>query len=105
MIERFEQMLAQGQDNALLRFSLGQAYLQQGNAAQAVIHLRAAVAHDPEYSAAWKSLGKALSEAGQAQDACAAYQQGIAVAERKGDKQASKEMQVFLRRLQRSTSS
>ena len=32
MIENFERMLASGQDNALLRFSLGNAYLQAGMA-------------------------------------------------------------------------
>jgi Tfp pilus assembly protein PilF len=102
MIENFEQMLASGQDNALLRFSLGNAYLQAGDARAAVPHLREAVAQDPQYSAAWKLLGKALMEAGEPAEAVAVYTRGIEVAEGRGDKQAAKEMQVFLRRARKA---
>ena len=99
--ERFEQMLADGKDSALLRFGLGSHYLKAGEAARAAEHLRAAVAQDPGYSAAWKLLGKALAQAGERDAAIAAYRDGIAAAARKGDKQAAKEMEVFLRRLER----
>lgn len=100
-IADFEAMLAAGRDNALLRFSLGSEYLKAGDAAKAAEHLRRAVEHDPKYSAAWKLLGRALAEAGAAEDALAAYRQGIAVAEARGDKQAAKEMGVFARRLEK----
>ena len=99
--ERFEALLAAGKDNALLRFSLGMQYLQAGDAARAAEHLKRAVAHDPDYSAAWKLLGKALAQGGDAAGAAAAYRDGIDAAGRKGDKQAAKEMTVFLRRLER----
>ena len=82
-------------------FGLGSAFLKAGDASVAVEHLRRAVAFDPGYSAAWKLLGKALSATGRDADALAAYQEGIAAAEKKGDKQAMKEMQVFARRLAR----
>lgn len=101
MIENFEKMLAQGQDNALLRYSLGNAYLNDGQAHKAAEHLRIAVRHDPQYSAAWKALGKALSESGDVDGAIDAYGRGIEVAERKGDKQAAKEMSVFHKRLRK----
>ncbi len=89
-------------DGALLRFSLGNEWMRRGDAAQAIPHLREAVARDPNYSAAWKLLGKALAEAGQPQEALASYRAGIAVAEAKGDIQAAKEMKVFARRLERA---
>ena len=89
-------------DNALLRFSLGSEYLKAGDAESAVAHLRAALAHDPKFSAAWKLLGKALAAAGDTQAALATYREGIAVATARGDLQAAKEMQVFARRLERS---
>jgi predicted Zn-dependent protease len=101
LVDRFEAMLAAGRDDALLRFSLGMQYLQAGDAARAVEHLKRAVAHDPDYSAAWKLLGKALAQGGDAAGAAAAYRDGIDAAGRKGDKQAAKEMTVFLRRLER----
>ena len=71
-----------------------------GKAQRAADHLARAVELDPKYSAAWKGLGKALADAGRKSDALAAYRQGIAVAEAKGDKQAAKEMTVFARRLE-----
>jgi predicted Zn-dependent protease len=99
--QRFEALLASGKDSALLRFGLGSHYLKAGELARAVEHLRAAVAQDREYSAAWKLLGKALGESGLRLEAIAAYRQGIDAAGRRGDKQAAREMAVFLRRLEK----
>jgi predicted Zn-dependent protease len=101
MRENLEALLARGQDSALLRFTLGELCLKTGDTADAVAHLSKALAHDPSYSAAWKLYGKALTEAGQHDEAIAAYTQGIATAEAKGDRQAAKEMQVFLKRLEK----
>jgi Tfp pilus assembly protein PilF len=101
-VERFEALLASGKDSALLRFSLGMHYQNAGDAGRAVEHLRSAVAQDPGYSAAWKLLGKALADAGRNPEAMDAYRRGIEAAERKGDKQAGKEMSVFLRRLEKA---
>jgi len=98
----FERMLAGGKDGALLRFSLGTGHLKAGNAGTAVVHLRRAVELDPHYTAAWKALGRALTENGQPEAALAAYREGIAVADRRGDKQAGKEMTVFARRIEKS---
>jgi predicted Zn-dependent protease len=98
----FEKMLAAGRDGALLRFSLGNEYLKAGEPGRAAPHLAQAVALDPDYTAAWKLLGKALADNGQATDALAAYRAGIAVAQRKGDKQAGKEMEVFARRIEKA---
>ena len=96
----FERMLAAGKDSALLRFSLGNEHMKAGNHAVAVEHLRRAVVLDAGYTAAWKLLGRALVDAGQPGEALAAYREGIAVADRKGDKQAGKEMRVFAKRIE-----
>jgi Tfp pilus assembly protein PilF len=95
-------MLAAGRDNALLRFSLGNAYLGANQPAQALPHLQKAVEHDLNYSAAWKLLGRALNEAGDAKAALDAYRQGIEIAQAKGDIQAAKEMTVFAKRIEKS---
>jgi predicted Zn-dependent protease len=104
LIETFQAMLAKGQDNALLRYSLGNAYLKEGNDLAAIKHLYAALDHNPKYSAAWKLLGRALSNSGQSQQALKVFEQGIAVAENQGDQQAAKEMRVFKRRLEKALS-
>ena len=100
--QRFEALLASGKDGALLRFSLGMHYLAAGEPARAAVHLRRAVEQDPAYSAAWKLLGKALAESGDTAGAMSAYRDGIAAAEQRGDKQAGKEMAVFLKRLEKA---
>lgn len=98
VIENFEAMLARGQDSVLLRYGLGNAYLNQDDPKRAIPHLAEAVRLDPGYSAAWKLYGKALAAAGRHADAVAALDLGIATAETKGDVQAAKEMQVFRKR-------
>ena len=101
-IESLEKMLGGPRDGALLRFSLGNEYLKAGDPAQAGKCFREAVDRDSQYSAAWKALGKALAETGDAAGALAAYERGISVAEAKGDIQAAKEMKVFARRLSKA---
>ncbi len=98
-IANFERMISAGRDSALLRFSLGNEYLKIGDPSGAAEHLEKAVLLDAGYSAAWKLLGKALTECGRLERAISAYERGITVAEGKGDKQAAKEMRVFVKRL------
>lgn len=100
-LETFEKMLAQGKDSAMLRFSLGNECHKAARLEDAMAHLRAALALDARYSAAWKLLGKVQVEAAQPEQALQTYRQGIAVAQEKGDLQAVKEMQVFAKRLEK----
>jgi Tfp pilus assembly protein PilF len=101
LIASLRQQCGGPRDGALLRFSLGNALLGDGNAAAAADELRRALAFDPTYSAAWKLLGKACLEADQPQAAADAWRSGITAAAQRGDKQAEKEMTVFLRRLEK----
>jgi predicted Zn-dependent protease len=101
LIDNLLRMLGSGRDDALLRYSLGNEYLKAEDPAAAIAHLRSSVVHDPGYSAAWKLLGKALEATGALAEALEAFRVGIAVAGRKGDKQAAKEMTVFARRIER----
>ncbi len=100
--DALEKMLAKGVDNSLLRFGLGKGYLDAGDAAQAAEHLQRCVEHDPQYSAAWKLLGKAHQASGEPEAARSAWQSGLQAAQAKGDKQAEKEMSVFLRKLDKA---
>jgi predicted Zn-dependent protease len=102
LIANLEALLAKGGDGAALRLALAARYLDSGDAAGAVRHAEAAVRLDPEYSAGWKTLGRALTAAGRSADAIAAYDRGTEVAERRGDQQAAKEMRVFSARLKRA---
>lgn len=100
-INALEKMLARGQDSAMLRLTLGKAYTRSGEKDTAVHHLREAVRLDPDYSAAWKELGRVLAKTGCDEEALKTYRQGLEVAERRGDMQVVRELKVFIRRLER----
>lgn len=86
-------------DGALLRFSLGTALLAEDDHHGAIEHLQRATEFDPAYSAAWKLLGNACLAGGDKAAAAEAWRHGMAAAARRGDKQAEREMAVFLRRV------
>lgn len=102
MTRNLEAMLAAGKDSALLRYTLGKAYLDAGEPARAREHLERACALDPRYSVAWKLLGKASLELGDPEAARGAWNQGLECAAAKGDAQVVKELGVFLRRLDKA---
>ncbi|HEU0258290.1 MAG TPA: tetratricopeptide repeat protein [Burkholderiales bacterium] len=102
MISQLEKLLGTPRDGALLRYSIGLEHAKAGNRERAIEYLREAVARDPLYSAAWKVLGKTLTELHQIDAALDAYRRGIEAAQKKGDRQAEKEMTVFARRLEKS---
>lgn len=100
--QNLEVMLQRGQDSPLLRFSLGNECLKEGDVVSALGHLQRAIELNPGYSAAWKSLGEAYTQGGATGRAIEVYRRGIEAAEAQGDVQAAKAMKVFLRRLERA---
>lgn len=101
IIQNLEKLLDGPRDGALLRYGLGNEWLKAGDLEQAALHLQEAVRRDPNYSAAWKLLGKALAAGNRPEAALEAYRQGISTANAKGDVQAAKEMTVFAKRLEK----
>jgi Tfp pilus assembly protein PilF len=99
LIDNLEKMLADGKDDAMLRFGLGNAYFQSKDYEQAVRHLAGALDFDKSYSAAWKLLGRSYMQLGRLDEARRTFDEGLAHAEKQGDKQAVKEMQVFLKKI------
>ena len=95
-------MLARGEDNAMMRFALGSKYSKTGDADRAVEHLSVAVSLEPDYSAAWKLLGKVQAEAALGAEVMEIFRTGIEAAGRRGDQQAAREMQVFLKRFEKT---
>jgi Tfp pilus assembly protein PilF len=101
MLNELLKLLEKNPDNALLRYSIGSAYLKESCLDQAKEHLAKAVELDPEYSAAWKLYGKTLQQKGEIDLAAEILTKGIEVATNRGDIQAAKEMQVFYKRLRK----
>lgn len=100
-VANLEKLIGGPRDGALLRYALGNEWMKIGNPAKAIEQLRAAIAFDAQYSAAWKQLGKALESAGRTNEALESFRQGIEIATARGDVQAAREMAVFVKRLSR----
>jgi len=83
----------------MLRFTLGNAYFADKQYPSAITHLREAVKLKPDYSAAWRVLGRALAANDQLNEARDAFDEGERVAEANGDKQTAKEIGVFRKRV------
>ena len=102
IIDNLEKMLAEGRDDAMLRFGLGSAYFNDKRFSDAVPHLRACIAHDTGYTAAYKLLGKALIKIDDNEGAKKVFEAGLPIAIEKGDKQTEREINAFLKKLSRS---
>ena len=100
-IAEFKEVAGEMPDDPVVRFGLAGAYLDAGQPENAVEEYRETIRLKPDYSAAHRGLGRALERAGRIPEAIAAYQQGREVATRNGDLQTVKEIEVFLRRLER----
>jgi|SRR2546421_9167019 predicted Zn-dependent protease len=100
-IRQFQELIALEPDDTVLRFGLGELYIGAEDFASAAEQFAEIVRLDPQYSAAYRYLGQSYAALGKPQAAAEVFQRGIAVAEARGDLQTAKEMQVFLRRLQK----
>ena len=101
-IAQFREVLEIMPDDPVVRFGLAGAYLEAGEAEAAVVEYTEAIRLKPDYTAAHRGLGRALERAGRPAEATAAYTRGLEVAARTGDLQTKKEIEVFLRRLEKA---
>ena len=99
MIEKLLKMLASGRDDPMLRFGLGSALFKENRFDEAIEHLKACIAQDANYSAAYKLLGRSLMAQGRLDEAGRVFEQGLQVARAQGDKQAEKEITVFQKKM------
>lgn len=101
-IDSLRKLTETPRDSAMLRLTLGRLLLENEQASEAEVHLKKAVELDAEYTAAWKELGRIRLTLGNREGAARSWRRGIEIARRNGDKQAEKEMSVFLKRLEGS---
>lgn len=103
-IKQLEALVNSDPGNALFRYTLGMEYLKAGEYAKAATALREVIRINANYSAAYRELGKSLEKAVQTEEAAQVYQTGIEIANRQGDIQTAKEMEVFLKRIRKGSS-
>ena len=98
-IAAFREVADEMPDDPEVRFGLASAYLAAEQVENAITEYRETIRLKPDYSAAHRGLGRALERAGQIAEATAVYREGLLVATKNGDLQTVKEIEVFLRRL------
>lgn len=85
-IARFEHMAEADPDNDMAHFSLGNAYLQAGRAADAARSFERCLELNEEMSKAYQLCGQALIEADEKERAKPILKKGFEVAAQKGDR-------------------
>lgn len=91
-------MLRADPSDDLLHAMLGAELLSDRRWEEAATAFRQALKLNPLYSAGWRDLGKALHLAGRQDEAVLVLEEGIPVARERGDLQAVREMEVWLKR-------
>jgi len=99
LTKNLENMLATGNDSAMLRFGLGSAYFSNKQYQLAIPHLQKCIDMDDSHSAAYKLSGKAQMKLGLSEQAKVTLKIGLEQATQNGDKQTEREIQVFLKKL------
>lgn len=103
--ERLAVLLASVQeepDDPLGHYLVGTEYAALRRRKEAIASFRRAIECKPDYTAAFRELGKVLRDDGRREEAQTAFEEGLAVANRTHDLQTAKEIQVHLRRLRES---
>ena len=99
--EMFRKLLSRDPENPMVLYSLGNELFKEGRHSEAREYLSRAVQNKPDYSVAYRMLGRSLFELGEDEEAGRVFAEGREVAQGNGDLQTVKEIDVFARRLER----
>ena len=97
----FRKLLERDPENPMVLYSLGSELFKEKKYSEAREHLDRAVRNKPDYSVAYRTLGRTLYELGEDHEARRVFSEGREVAQRNGDLQTVKEIDVFTRRLEK----
>ena len=97
--EMFRKLLEKDPENPMILCSMGIELFKEGRHQEAREHLARAVENKPDYSVAYRMLGRAHYELHENAEARGVFARGREVAQENGDLQTVKEIDVFLRRL------
>jgi uncharacterized protein HemY len=99
--EMFRKLLQKDPQNPMLLYSLGNELFKEEKYGEARDLLRRAIENKPDYSVAYRMLGRAHYELREDTEAKNVFLEGKEVARQNGDLQTVKELDVFLRRLEK----
>jgi Flp pilus assembly protein TadD len=95
-MEVLKSMVEQNPHDSFSRYGLAMEYVNRGQFESAVAEFRALLGFNPDYAAAYFHSGQALEKLGRLEEARAAYEQGIQVTSRTGDRHTLSELQAAL---------
>ena len=99
--EMFRKLLERDQNNPMVLYSLGNELFKEKKYPEAREYLSRAVRNKPDYSVAYRVLGRTLYELHEDTEARRVFTRGREVAKKNGDLQTVKEIDVFIRRLEK----
>ena len=97
----FRKLIERDPDNPMILYSIGNELFKEKKYSEAEEYLRRAVRNKPDYSVAYRTLGRTLYEVGEDAESRRIFAEGREVAQKNGDLQTAKEIDVFLRRLEK----
>ena len=99
--DMFRKLLERDPNNPMVLYSLGNELFKEGKYPEAREYLSLAIQNKPNYSVAYRTLGRVLYELREDAEARRVFAEGREVAKRNGDLQTAREIDVFVRRLQK----
>ncbi|MBA2692221.1 MAG: tetratricopeptide repeat protein [Rubrobacter sp.] len=99
--EMFRKLVEKDPENPMILFSLGNELFKEEKYEEAKGHLQKAVENKPDYSVAFRTLGRTHFELGENEEARNVFERGREVAQANGDLQTVKEIDVFMKRLEK----
>jgi predicted Zn-dependent protease len=94
-------LLERDPENPMVLYSLGNELFKEEKYSEAREYLSRAVRNKPDYSVAHRTLGRTLYELDEDAEARRVFAEGREVAQKNGDLQTVKEIDVFVRRLEK----
>jgi tetratricopeptide (TPR) repeat protein len=88
-------------EDELVHYGLAQEYMKAGRFEEAAVSLERVIELKPDYAAAYREMGKALERAGNLEAAKDSFLTGRRLAEQHGDGQTVKEIDVYLKRIEK----
>jgi len=99
--DMFRKLLERDPENPMILYSLGNELFKEGRYEEARDLLQRAIENKPDYSVAYRMLGRAHYGLYENTEARNVFLKGKVVARENGDLQTVKEIDVFLRRLEK----
>lgn len=100
----FRNLLEKDPGNPMILYSLGNELFKENNYPEAREYLERAVENKPDYSVAYRTLGRTLFEMHEDEEARRVFEKGREIARENGDLQTVKEIDVFSGRLEKRAS-